>query len=103
MVSSIDTDDQIGTNGDQPTESIVGEFEDVSFWKRRSGAAVLSVAAFLTFYVLSAGPMVAIHRSFEVDAFQDALGVIYKPLVFIVRNDIEPMSSALKWYIELFQ
>ncbi|MHC4875293.1 MAG: hypothetical protein ACYTGL_02265 [Planctomycetota bacterium] len=66
-------------------------------------AVALSATAFLVFYVLSAGPMAGLHRIFQVQGFQRAIEVVYAPVVVLVKSDIEPFSSFMKWYVDLFR
>ncbi len=66
-------------------------------------AVALSAFAFLAFYVLSAGPMAGLHRIFKVQGFQRAIEVVYAPVVVLVKSDIEPFSSFMKWYVDLFR
>ena len=63
----------------------------------------LSVFGFLVFYLLSAGPIAGIHNVMKVGAFQKAVEVIYAPVVLLVKSNIEPFSSIMKWYVDLFR
>ncbi len=66
-------------------------------------ALSLSFFGFLAFYLLSAGPVAGIHNVLKVGAFQKAVEVIYAPIVLLVKSNIEPFSSIMKWYIDLFR
>lgn len=55
------------------------------------------------FYLLSAGPIAGIHNVMKVGAFQKAVEVIYAPVVLLVKSNIEPFSSIMKWYVDLFR
>lgn len=66
-------------------------------------ATALSICGFLAFYLLSAGPVAGIHNVLKVGAFQKAVEVIYKPVVLLVKSNIEPFSSIMKWYVDLFR
>lgn len=70
---------------------------------QRFAATTLCVFGFMAFYLLSAGPVAGIHNVFKVRAFQKAVEVIYAPVVVLVRSNIEPFSSVMKWYIDLFR
>ncbi len=72
---------------------------------QRQKFIALAVSAFgvLTFYLLSAGPMAWLHRVFEVPGFQRAVAVVYAPIVFLVKRNVEPFSSIMKWYVDLFR
>jgi|GEM_PF-2444205 len=71
--------------------------------RQKLAAAVLSVSGFLAFYVLSAGPMAGLHRVFRFQGFQRAVEIVYAPLVVLVKSGLEPFTSILRWYIELFR
>ena len=47
--------------------------------------------------------MAALHKVFAFSGFQKAVEIIYKPVVFLVENRIEPFSSVMRWYIGLFR
>lgn len=66
-------------------------------------AGCLALAAFLTIYVLSAGPVAAIHRSVRFKPVQQAIEVAYAPIVFIVERNVEPLATPLKAYIGFFR
>ncbi len=66
-------------------------------------AAAVSVFGFVMFYLLSAGPMAGLHRILDVPGFQRAVEVVYAPVVFVVKRNVEPFSSVMKWYIDLFR
>ena len=71
--------------------------------RERLAAIAMSITGFLMFYVLSAGPMSGLVRVFKVSAFEKCFSIIYAPLVFIVKNDLKPVSTILKAYAELFR
>jgi hypothetical protein len=71
--------------------------------RQRIGATTLCVFGFLAFYLLSAGPVAGIHNVLKLRAFQKAVEVIYAPVVLLVKSDIEPFSSIMKWYVDLFR
>lgn len=71
--------------------------------REKFAATILSVCGFLAFYLLSAGPVAGIHNVLKVGAFQKAVEVIYAPVVLLVKSNIEPFSSIMKWYIDLFR
>lgn len=71
--------------------------------RQRFAATTLCLFGFIAFYLLSAGPVAGIHNVFKVRAFQKAVEVIYAPVVFLVKSNIEPFSSMMKWYIDLFR
>jgi hypothetical protein len=56
-------------------------------------------------YVLSIGPVVLLVNFFELwhnEMATRVVGIFYFPLIWIVENKIEPLSSFLEWYVELF-
>lgn len=65
--------------------------------------AALCFAVTFCFYVLSAGPMSGLARVVELQSFQSAVHVVYSPLVFVVKKDIRPVSTVLRWYAGLFR
>ena len=69
--------------------------------RRRLLVTALCVAATLSFYVLSAGPMSGLARALQLRSFTNAVEVVYLPLVFIVKKDIRPFSTGLRWYAGL--
>ena len=71
--------------------------------RQRLQVTALCVAATLSFYVLSAGPMSGLARALELRSFRQAVEVVYKPLVVIVKKDVRPFSTALRWYAGLFR
>lgn len=71
--------------------------------REKMAATTLCVFGFLTFYLLSAGPIAGLHKIVKIGAFQKAVEVIYAPVVLLVKGNIEPFSSIIKWYIGLFQ
>jgi len=83
--------------------TIEPQISDPPSRRQRMFAAALSVFGFLVFYLLSAGPIAGIHNLFEVPAFQKAVEVIYAPVVLLVKGNIEPFSSIMTWYIDLFR
>ena len=66
-------------------------------------AAALCVAAAFCFYVLSAGPMSGLARASELQSFRTAVEYVYQPLIVIVKKDVRPFSTILRWYAGLFQ
>lgn len=66
-------------------------------------AACAAAGAFLSCYVLSAGPMAGIHKAIRFQPIQTAIEIGYAPIVFVVKHEIEPFSSVLKSYIGMFQ
>lgn len=68
------------------------------FW-----AFAFAATGFLIVYLLSAGPMAAIHNALKFGPFQRALGIVYAPVIFVVKNRIEPFASLMKAYIEIFR
>ena len=68
------------------------------FW-----AFAFAATGFLIVYLLSAGPMAAIHKASRFGPFQRALGIVYAPVIFDVEQDIEPFASPMKAYIKIFR
>ncbi|MGZ0167938.1 MAG: hypothetical protein ACKVHE_00110 [Planctomycetales bacterium] len=66
-------------------------------------ATTLCVFGFLTLYLLSAGPVAGIHNVMKIRIFEKAVEVIYAPVVLLVKSDIEPFSSIMAWYVDLFR
>lgn len=66
-------------------------------------AAAFCVSGFLVFYILSAGPMAGLHRIFEFSGFRNVVEVVYAPIVFLVKRNVEPFSTIMKWYIDIFR
>ncbi|MDA0283502.1 MAG: hypothetical protein O3B13_10480 [Planctomycetota bacterium] len=79
------------------------EVSDIPTRRQKRTAAAISVFGFVVFYLLSAGPMAGIHNVFKVRGFQKTVEVIYAPVVFLVKSNIEPFSSIMKWYVDLFR
>ena len=71
--------------------------------RQKLNAFAVSACGFVVFYLLSAGPMAGLHRVFKVPGFQRAIEVVYAPVVFLVKRNVEPFSSIMKWYIDLFR
>ncbi|MFT5093779.1 MAG: hypothetical protein ACI93T_002609, partial [Porticoccaceae bacterium] len=47
--------------------------------------------------------VVGIHNVMKIGAFEKAVEVIYAPVVLLVKGNIEPFSSIMKWYVDLFR
>jgi hypothetical protein len=71
--------------------------------RQKLNALAVSAFGFLAFYLLSAGPMAGLHGVFKVPGFQKAVEVVYAPVVFLVKRNVEPFSSVMKWYVDLFR
>jgi hypothetical protein len=71
--------------------------------RQKLNAVAVSAFGFMVFYLLSAGPMAGLHRVFKVPGFQRAVEVVYAPVVFLVKRNVEPFSSIMKWYVDLFR
>lgn len=76
---------------------------DAPTQRQKLVASALCFWGFLVFYLLSAGPVAGLHRIFEVRSFQKAVEVIYAPVVLLVKSNVEPFSSMMKWYVDLFR
>ena len=77
--------------------------EDPPTKRQKRVMAVVCTGVFLLVYVLSAGPMAGLHKVAQFRHFRKALEFVYAPLIAIVKSDVEPFASVLKWYIELFR
>ena len=66
-------------------------------------AGGLSLSGFLIFYVVSAGPVSGLAHAMKIQALTNVLQVIYAPLVFIVKHDLQPFSTILKAWAGLFR
>ena len=71
--------------------------------KQKAFGAGFAIAGFLLMYCLLAGPVAGIHRRVEFGPFRRAIEVLYAPIVVIVENDIEPVASIMKAYVQLFR
>jgi hypothetical protein len=71
--------------------------------RQKLNAVAVSAFGFMVFYLLSAGPMAGLHRVFKVPGFQRAVEVVYAPVVFLVKRNVEPFSSIMRWYVDLFR
>jgi hypothetical protein len=71
--------------------------------RQKIAATALCVFGFITLYLLSAGPVAGIHNVMKVGAFQKVVEVIYAPVVLLVKSNLEPFSSIMKWYVDLFR
>jgi hypothetical protein len=71
--------------------------------RQRLLVTALCIAASLSFYVLSAGPMSGLAHTLKLRSFNNAVEVVYAPLIVIVKKDIRPVSTALRWYAGLFR
>ena len=47
--------------------------------------------------------MVWLNEMANFSPFTQLLEVVYAPLIFFIKNDIEPIKSVLQWYIGLFR
>lgn len=71
--------------------------------REKMKATTLCVFGFLMLYLLSAGPVAGIHNVMKIRSFEKAVEVIYAPVVLLVKSDIEPFSSVMTWYVDLFR
>tara|TARA_R110002072_G_scaffold287242_2_gene452717 strand:+ start:53297 stop:53620 length:324 start_codon:yes stop_codon:yes gene_type:complete len=98
------TDNLLEAEPAQLTDALAVADSEVSATRQqRFAATALCVCGFLTFYLLSAGPVAGIHNVLKVRAFQKAVEVIYAPVVLLVKSNVEPFSSIMKWYVDLFR
>jgi hypothetical protein len=84
-------------------ETVVESATEPPSRRQKMAATALCVCGFLAFYLLSAGPVAGIHNVLKVGAFQKAVEVIYAPVVLLVKSNIQPFSSIMKWYVDLFR
>ena len=70
---------------------------------QRLTAGALCTLVFIVIYVASAGPMAGLHAVFEFQQFQDALEIVYGPVIAVGESDLEPVASLLRSYIGLFR
>lgn len=54
-------------------------------------------------YLLSGGPMAAIHKPSKYGPFPRALGIVYAPVIFVVKKDVEPFANLMKAYFKAFR
>lgn len=47
--------------------------------------------------------MAAIHNTAKFGPFQQAIEIVYAPVVLLAKSRIEPFASLLKTYIEIFR
>jgi hypothetical protein len=80
-----------------------GNPEQAPSRRQKFWAFAFAGSGFLFVYVLSAGPMVAIHNAAKFHPFQRALEIVYAPIVLLVKSGIEPFAGLLKAYIEIFR
>ncbi len=88
-------------NATTPEIAEVDASEPKSLRQRVTGAAVAMFGASLM-YVLMSGPLAFLHNKVAVGPFRTAIETMFAPVVFIVKNDIEPLSTIMKAYIGLF-
>ena len=62
----------------------------------------MSLCGFLFSYVLTAGPMIVLHRRIQARSLKVVIESFYAPLFHFVKREIEPFASILKWYASLF-
>ena len=80
-----------------------GKPESAPSRRQKFLAFAFAASGFLFVYVLSAGPMVAIHNAAKFRPFQRALEIVYAPIVLLVKSGIQPFAGLLKAYIEIFR
>ena len=71
--------------------------------RQRMLAMAGSAVAFLVVYLVLAGPVAAIHRAVRFAPVQNAIEVVYAPVVFVVRNRVEPLATVMRAWIEVFR
>jgi hypothetical protein len=86
----------------------VGEMRTVDAHERltrmqRLRLALLCVAVFCCGYILLSGPVAWLHDKFAFTPFRTAVEVVFAPVIALHKSGIEPISSFLKWYINIFR
>ncbi len=71
--------------------------------RQKRVALLLSATSCFLLYVALSGPMSALHRTVKFKPLQTAIEVAFAPLVWVAKNKIEPLSSWLLAYMELFR
>lgn len=66
-------------------------------------ALLLACGASLLLYVALSGPMAALHKSVKFKPLQMAIEIAFAPVVWIATHRVEPVSSWLRAYVELFR
>jgi|GEM_PF-5920965 len=71
--------------------------------QQKRAALLLSGGACVLLYVALSGPMAALHKTVKFKPLQSAIEIVFAPVVWIVTHRVEPLSSWLKAYVELFR
>lgn len=71
--------------------------------QQRRLALALSCMACLTIYVALSGPMAALHKKAQFKPLQSTIEVVFAPVVWLAKHRVEPLSSWLRAYVELFR
>ena len=62
-----------------------------------------TVGIFLVCYVLAAGPMAWLHKAVPFKPFRTAIEVLFAPIVWLTKHDLQPFSALIKAYVGLFR
>ena len=73
-----------------------------SLWQKM-GVTGMCAVAFLSLYFLMAGPLAWLEGKLKFRPFSQSIKTLYAPLAQLVRQDVEPASSAVKAYVGLFK
>lgn len=70
--------------------------------ERRLGIA-FSCLAFFTSYVITAGPVVFLTRTFDQPMIETIARALYAPLILIIKLEIPIIAPTIEAWIKLFQ
>ncbi len=71
--------------------------------QQRRVALALSGLAALTIYIALSGPMAALHKNAKFKPLQSTIEVVFAPVVWLAKHRVEPLSSWLRAYVDLFR
>lgn len=95
------TDNAI-TLTESSSEVVESEASEPKTRREKLFGAGLALFAFSVMYALTSGPVAFLHKNIQASPFRDVIEVLYAPIVFVVKNDVEPLATVMKAYIGLF-
>ena len=84
-----------------PSSAEIETSEPKTLRQKLTGSA-FAISGASMMYLLMSGPLAWLHNKVGVGPFKTAIETMFAPVVFVVKNDIQPFSSLLKAYIGLF-
>ena len=83
--------------------TVASDHEPLRTRTQRLVGFACSVGICLCGYILLAGPMAGLHQAIPFKPFRTAIEFFCAPIVWLTKNNLEPLSSFIKAYVGLFR